>query len=130
MKKYCSILFASIYLFSVSQVNELLKMPILVTHFMEHQQENSNLTLWDFLCEHYAHGEVFDADYDKDMKLPFKSNHSGCSCSSIITFLEPIPIFAFESKTFSKSYKKPSFGCTFSFISNYQSSIWQPPKIC
>lgn len=77
---------------------------------------------------HYSHGEVFDADYQKDIKLPFKShNHSCCSCS-VITFLAPIQNFNFGYKFFYKKYKKPNFGYTFSFISNFHSSIWQPPK--
>ena len=129
MKKIFSILFLYIYLFYAFQMNEYLKIPILVEHFTEHQQENPKLSLWNFILDHYSHGEVFDADYEKDMKLPFKSNHS-CCCSSIITFLAPIQSFDFENKTFQNEYKKPSFGYTFSFISNFHSSIWQPPKIC
>jgi hypothetical protein len=129
VKKYASILFLSIYLFSVFQISEFIKLPLLVEHFVEHQREDPKLQLWDFLCMHYAHGEVKDADYDKDMRLPFKSHHSGCSCS-VITFLAPIQTFNFEYKTFLKERKKPSFGYTFSFISNFHSSIWQPPKIC
>ena len=62
MKKYISILFIAIYLFSALQMNEYLKIPILVEHFNEHQLENPNLTLWNFICNHYSHGEVFDAD--------------------------------------------------------------------
>ena len=130
MKKILSIVFVSIYLFSALQINEYLKTPILVDHFNEHKQENPKLSLWRFIMDHYSHGEVVDADYENDMKLPFKShNHSGCSCS-IITFLPPIQSFNFEYKSFMKEYKKPNFGYTFSFISNFHSSIWQPPKIC
>ncbi len=129
MKKYISIVFLSIYLFTAFQVNEYLKIPILVAHFNEHKQDNPKLSLWDFICEHYTHGEVFDADYDKDMKLPFKSHHSGCSCS-IVTFLAPIQSFNFEYKDFLKNQKKPIFAYTFSFSSNFHSTIWQPPKSC
>ncbi len=129
MKKLFSILFLSIYLFTAIQLNEYLKIPVLVEHFSEHKQENPKLSLWDFICEHYSHVEVFDADYEKDMKLPFKSNHSCCSCSSIFTFLSAIQTFDFENKSFQNEYKKPNFGYTFSFISNFHSSIWQPPKI-
>lgn len=130
MKKQLSILFLSIYLFTTFQINEYLKIPVLVEHFNEHQQENPKLSLWNFIMDHYSHGEVFDADYEKDMKLPFKSHHSVCSCSSIITFFAPTQTFDFQNNTFLNEYKKPNFGYTFSFISNFHSSIWQPPKIC
>ena len=110
-------------------MNEFLKLPLLVEHFNEHKQETPKLSLWNFIMDHYSHGEVFDADYDKDMKLPFKSHSSSSNCS-IITFLTPIQNFNFDYKLFSKTYKKPNFNYTFSFISNFHSSIWQPPKIC
>jgi hypothetical protein len=129
VKKYISILFLSIYLFTAFQVNELLKIPTLVVHFIDHQQENSNLTFFEFLSIHYAHGEVYDEDYNKDMKLPFKAHSDNCSCN-FITFFTPIHHIVFENKTFSKEYKKPQFGYSFLFISNFHSSIWQPPKIC
>ena len=111
-------------------MNEYLKIPILVEHFYEHQQENPALSLWNFIKDHYSHGGVFDADYEKDMKLPFKTHHSGCGCTSIVTFFNPIQDFYFENKSILKEYKKPNFGYSFSFISNFHSSIWQPPKIC
>lgn len=115
-------------MFSTTQLSELLKTPILVEHYYEHQQENPKLSLWVFILDHYTHAVVFDKDYEKDMKLPFKSNHSDCSCSSIVTFLSSIQTFDFEYKSFVKEYKKPTFGYTFSFISNFHSAIWQPPK--
>lgn len=129
MKNYISILFITIYLFSTFQMNEFLKLPLLVEHFNEHKQENPKLSLWNFIMDHYSHGEVFDADYEKDMKLPFKSHHSGCFCS-VVTFLAPIQSFNFEYKTFLKERKVLNFGYAFSFISNFHSSIWQPPQIC
>ncbi|MBC7642228.1 MAG: hypothetical protein H7174_07810 [Flavobacterium sp.] len=106
-----------------------MKIPILVEHFNEHKQENPKLSLWAFIMDHYSHGEVIDADFEKDMKLPFKSHNSNCSCS-IITFLSPIQTFDFEQKSFTNEFKKPCFGYKFSFISNFHSAIWQPPKIC
>ncbi|MBL0099503.1 MAG: hypothetical protein IPP49_05115 [Saprospiraceae bacterium] len=30
------------------------------------------MTIGEFLDMHYMHGVVFDADYEKDMQLPFK----------------------------------------------------------
>lgn len=128
MKKNISILFLLIYIFTTFQLAEYLKIPILVEHFVEHQQENPTLNLWTFIMDHYSHGEVFDADFEKDMKLPFKSHSSNCGCT-IVTFLSPIQIFDFDRKLFLNKFKKPCFGYKFSFISNFHSTIWQPPKI-
>ena len=38
-----------------------------------------------FLYIHYTHDIAKDSDYDKDMKLPFKT-HDGCTNSTISAF--------------------------------------------
>lgn len=103
-------------------------MPLLVKHFIEHREKDKNLSLWNFLNMHYAGNDAKDADYDEDMKLPFKS-HNGCVTSFIIGFLpannmELIakPVYG-EDKAYSDYVEK--------FLTpTYLSSIWQPPKSC
>jgi hypothetical protein len=108
------------------EINEFLKMPLLVSHFIEHQKETPNLKLWDFLCMHYAHGEVKDADFDRDMKLPFKS-HDTCNIM-IVSFCNPIQTYTLYNKVFLVDFKKTTFNYNFSLHSFFLSSIWQPPK--
>ncbi len=130
MKKNISILFLSLYIFTTFQISEYAKLPILVEHFYEHKQENPKLSLLQFLSIHYSHGEVFDNDYDKDMKLPFKSHNTNCSCTTIV-LCTPIYNYSFSQNTFLTDFpKKTYFGYNFSFIPKFQSKIWQPPKIC
>jgi hypothetical protein len=128
LKKLFAISFLLIYLFSTTELFQLLKAPLLVQHFIEHREENRNITLWQFLCIHYAMGDVKDSDYDKDMKLPFKS-HENClsSISNICislpeTFLIPQPKQIVEEKTFAT---EDDFLHT-----SFLSSIWQPPRVC
>ena len=128
VKNCIVIFFISIYSFTTFQIDEYFKIPILVEHFNEHKIDNSKLSLLDFILDHYAHGEVFVKDYDKDMKLPFKSHNCACTSNLIVTFLSHIQVFTFENTTSFLAYKKPNFGYNFSFISNFHSSIWQPPK--
>lgn len=128
LKQLIAISFLSIYLLSTTEMYQLFKLPMLVEHFVEHKQENKDITLWDFLCMHYAHGIVKDADYDKDMKLPFKT-HDGCINMTITAFTpnnistgitKPVII---ENKSF------PHYHEVFT-ASSFLSSIWQPPKAC
>lgn len=111
---------------SITQLSELVKLPLMVEHYVEHKEKNSNLTIWGFLRIHYQGKDVFDADYDKDMKLPFKSYTSICS----VVFY---PLTQ-EYKTIQKinyKYKKQNL-YTYSFLysSTFLSSIWQPPRNC
>ena len=102
-------------------------MPLLIEHFMEHQEENSNMTLWKFLYVHYASGDVKDADYDKDMKLPFKS-HENCVMAISNIFL---PLSGQISISQPAAFlQKKNFVRKDRFInSSFLSNIWQPPRI-
>ncbi len=114
---------------SITQLHELLKFPLLVEHYMEHKEQNNDLTLWNFLYMHYAYGDVKDADYDKDMKLPFKS-HTNCPTTSLsVSLLHSIFTFALKKPAFFESKSSFYFGEQF-LINAYLSSVWQPPKFC
>lgn len=126
MTKYCSILFLSVYLFSVVQVNELFKIPNMLHHFHQHQQSEPTISLLEFICIHYMHGEVYDNDFSKDMKLPFKSHSSNCLCSFV--FCPVIQNYNIPTKFFFKEFKTQRFSYTFRFTSSYLSAIWQPPQ--
>lgn len=129
MKILIVILFLSSYLFSTSQLCELLKLDKLVEHYVEHTNKDKNLTLWGFLCMHYSGDNVKDADYDKDMQLPFKTLDTSHYAS--INFCSPIQEFQFsENVLATKHYKIPVYSYSFLFSSNFHSSIWQPPKSC
>ena len=72
-------------------------------------------------------GDVHDADYAKDMKLPFKT-HDNC-LASIINFYLPSqkvditkPVQFIENQHF----KRQEIFLQSTFLSN----IWEPPKIC
>jgi hypothetical protein len=127
MRSFIALSLLSLYLFTSVEFHEIMKLPQLVNHYKEHQEEQKGITLWDFLCEHYAHGDVFDDDRDKDMKLPYKS----LDCNHAISFTVLPPIVSIETqkpinltsiKTFSNYYSNQ-------FCSDNFSSIWQPPKI-
>ncbi|HTM67328.1 MAG TPA: hypothetical protein VL093_13455 [Flavipsychrobacter sp.] len=128
LKKIVAISFLFIYLFSTTELSQLLKMPLLIEHFIEHKEENRDITFWQFMHMHYSMDDVKDADYDKDMKLPFKScTHSSSSVSNVytpltVTFFLPQLRVNCEDRNFTS---RDQFLQT-SFLSN----IWQPPRAC
>ena len=54
-------------------LNEVLKLPVLIVHYHEHQQLNKDITIMEFLCIHYWGKDVHDKDYERDMQLPYKT---------------------------------------------------------
>lgn len=129
MKKTITLGFLLTYLLSVTQLGEFFKVPKLVHHFIEHSQQQSDLTFIKFLSIHYVDVLVYDKDYDEDMELPFKSHTDCCNCS-ITTFCSPIPQFTFPIEQTIKEFKIPNFSYVFTFTCNFHSTIWQPPKTC
>ena len=128
LKRTLVILLLSAYLVSTTEFHQLIKLHLLVEHFMEHRQENKDLHLWKFLCMHYAHENTDNDHHDKDMKLPFKSHEDCVNCFMSGYFSIPFqgiilnPIF-FGSESFT-SY--PENFLTSAYLPN----IWQPPKNC
>ena len=102
-------------------------MPLLVEHFVEHREENSHLTLMQFLQMHYANIDVQDADYAKDMKLPFKS-HDNCMASIINLYLPSQKVVITRPVLFieNQHFKTQDQILQSTFLSN----IWQPPRVC
>lgn len=119
-------MFLSTYLFSATEFKQLLKLPLLVEHFIEHKEENKLITFWEFLTLHYKTTNVKDADYEKDMKLPFKSQ-TGLFSSIIIFHL--FPNFDNLLNNIFPTSKKSYVITSEHFIdSSAVCSIWQPPK--
>jgi len=128
MLKRTAVLLLCCYLFSSTALSQFLKVPELIGHYLEHKEKQKDLSLWGFFCIHYFNGDVHDADYDKDMKLPFKTcaalGHSGnpvrLEASQIVVPVDP-GIELLHLKLF--YYEFPE-------TATPGGSIWQPPKFC
>lgn len=89
-------------------MREVFKMPLLVEHFISHKTENPEISFSYFMDLHYFTGHEKDADYDRDMQLPFKStdcNHLALNTIPLPSFfsfkVEPTTIFMEKQNNFS-----------------------------
>jgi hypothetical protein len=108
----------------MTELHQILKAPLLVEHFYEHN-DKKELSVLTFLEMHYLNGNVEDADYEKDMKLPFKSfqdNHPNV----VLNLPENTSFFNFI--VYSVSEPKPFCFENQVNTSSFLTSIWQPPK--
>lgn len=128
MKSKSAYLLIAFYLLATTELNQLLKLPVLVGHFLEHRAETKKLSIYQFLYIHYAQDDVKYADYEEDMKLPFKASSNFLIQTNVIT---PPQIFRVTlNKNLSKVFQKKFFYTNDSLmISNFLSNIWQPPKL-
>lgn len=112
---------------SITEAHELLKIPVIFQHYIEHQQEDKGISITKFLSIHYLEGDIKDKDYERDMQLPFKT--TGEFFASSVTPFMPLNTqmnvqYPYEPLVKVWALQKPSF-----IFSAYQVNIWQPPKL-
>lgn len=117
-----------IYVMALIPGTELAKLPYMWSHYQEHKMVDADMDFWDFIQHHYHCGNKVYTDAEKDMKLPFKSEHNSIAMSLFI--LPEAPLSA-ESEMPVENLKiqNRSFIFENSFFSLYQGDSWQPPKI-
>lgn len=73
MKKGIAFVVGCVFLFINTELDQLIKLPILIQHYQYHQSEQKLMTLADFLSLHYSSTHPLDNDESEDENLPFKS---------------------------------------------------------
>jgi hypothetical protein len=127
LKKATAIFFLSLYLLSSTELKQLVKLPLLFQHYKEHKAQDGGISFLQFLRIHYHDATVMDADYDKDMQLPFK-NHDRCHSNTINACTLPFFTAVIEKPFVTKEQKHIISNDDF-INSVYLSSVWQPPRM-
>lgn len=106
-------------------ISQIFRLPTLIHHYQEHQQQDPNSTIFDFLKAHYASTINHPDDEHKDHeKLPFKS--ADCSMMHVVKIIHPSSNnyeLRLSEGISIKSIISQSF-----FYNAYLSNIWQPPR--
>jgi hypothetical protein len=124
--KISAFIFSVVYLFSSVTVSELFKLPVLISHYCQHCEDDRSATLGKFLMQHYFYETGTDKDAIEDNKLPFKSIES-INTVSLVSLTPPvlavIPVYYNMPIAISFGlYKNPYL------LSRYVKNIWQPPR--
>jgi len=129
VKKAFAILLLTTYMFSTTEFYQLLKIPVLVTHFLEHKARHPQISVWNFLTQHYEGDHLRhhpnNDDYDQDQKLPFMSHINLPNTCCV-----PSQPLRFEIKTKSSQIRKqkmPAFDENYA-NNHFLSAVWQPPR--
>jgi hypothetical protein len=72
VKRISGIFLISIYMFTFAGFDNLLKAPVLLSHFKEHRQLDANISFWTFIKIHYVGPIIVDDDFQRDKQLPFR----------------------------------------------------------
>ena len=124
MKTWLIYSLAFLYMTTSTQLSQLYKIPVFITHFIEHDNGGDFFKeMKVFLVHHYGGHEV-DEDWETDQKLPFMK------VEIAHIDLAAIPKFTFDTPFIIKEKIETNF-VSFdesNLYSHYLNSIWQPPK--
>lgn len=127
MRKWAAIFVLVLHVMATTECSELLKLPVLVQHFMEHRSEEGDVSFVNFMKMHYAK-EEHHHEPNHNHQLPFKS-HEGCiNLNILICLIQPLPVSGNNLFPHSPYYfiaPEETFQA-----SAHLSAIWQPPKNC
>jgi len=126
VKRRIAVLLTFVYLFTATELNQLWKLPIFISHFIEHRQESPDITLFDFVALHYFSGDVRDADFARDEQLPFRDN-SECMIGAVSSLVPSAASVHYKSGILYQISFTPK--TQEGKPSRSLSSIWQPPRL-
>ena len=105
-----------------NELGQLFRLPFFVQHYISHKQQNGNLSLIDFLQEHYNAQHV-DDDVATDRQLPF--NHYNSQTLTLIYLpTAPLELIVLPQKMFQNPFNL----LTQFPLSQRQFSIFHPPQ--
>lgn len=110
MKQKGVILLVTILLMNISPLKELLRIPFVVMHYIEHLEEFPDMTWREFFSMHYIMEMQIDDDFHKDIQLPFKTLEYNQIPSFLVVEHQDlssisIGIFAFDESKIAKPYQ-------------------------
>ncbi len=116
----------SVVLLAQTELHQLLKLPALISHYLEHKAHNPTIGLGGFLVLHYLQTPIHDDDYERDMQLPFKAN----DCMTLQVHTTAPIIASLDLQHPQADYEITHNGYYRCFVPTPGAAeIWQPPKI-
>lgn len=67
---------SAVFMFSATELHQLIRLPQLVAHYHEHTSANPDMTILGFLQLHYTADHPADNDEEDDTQLPFKTTEA------------------------------------------------------
>ncbi len=131
LKKLIAISFLLIFLCANTEIGQLLKLPTLIHHYLEHHHdkndEDHDISFLDFLKKHYNENENHSDNAKHDhQNLPFKT--IDCHAVNTVIALMQHNVFI-PHTTFISSSKNDASYMEQHYTSKSFGNIWQPPKL-
>ena len=126
MKRLLVIFFLFTFLSANTAFGEVLNLPMLVQHYLEHTSEEKDVTIFKFLVQHYTGGINHDhrENHNHHDQLPFKAIDGHFSS---VVFIAASPSIVISHNTLVVTVVKLPAYSQQSYSNAYLNSILQPP---
>lgn len=124
MKSWVIYLVTFLYISTATQFSQLYKLPVFVSHFIEHNRGGNFFDEMEKFIVHHYGGHEMDEDWETDQKLPFIK----VTTSHIDFFFAPLKNIQLIAFVRFISFKSIKYFDENQLYSHYLNSIWQPPK--
>jgi len=102
-----------------------MKIPELIEHYAKHLEESENMSLVEFIHQHYTEEHATEDASHNHCSLPFKTHEQGSIVFHFI-FLHDLGQSLNSFSVAENVYLNPENSVS---ASNFLSSIWQPPQL-
>jgi len=126
MRKISSTFFVLLYVFASTELHQLMRLPILIDHFVEHRLDTPTISFSDYIALHYSGDNQTETEIGRDSQLPFKN----ANCPEVFITIG-MPPEEFPEATTQVFGLAPDVIVPHSstITSAVQVSIWQPPRV-
>jgi hypothetical protein len=107
---------------STNEVGQILKLPLLISHYIDHCNEEGQ-SIYAFIHEHYVHHHGANTDQDEDNQLPFKTTTVQ---QASVTYL--LPALEMMNKPVVPASEKKLILPSAFILANYLKDIFHPPR--
>lgn len=126
MRKASAIFFLSLFLLSYTELGQLLKLPKIVTHYLEHKKWEPGVGFLAYFHMHYFSDDKNEGDDAKDHQLPFKE-HNDCQAHGTISITFSSFDLAVSQYPIQTSIIYPHHHDD-RIVSAFKGSVFQPPR--
>lgn len=127
MKRLLAIFSLLTFLHAHMAFGEVLKLPMLVQHYLEHIDEDKDITVFQFFVQHYTEGidHNHQENHNHHDKLPFKTTDG--HFSSVVSMVSPPFVMVSHHTVAAAALRMPAYHQQ-DYSNAYLNSIWQPPR--
>ena len=125
MFRLLAILSLCTYIGASTELCQLLKLPGLFSHYVEHTETDPDETFLCFLTDHYLNGEHHSEGEEHEHGIPFGCHHD--CVAHALQLVAPVPYYAVVYSIQSPVSEPPVLDdASYSFL--LSKDVWQPPK--